>query len=120
MDYPKVLTHPTQTNKDRVPITVSVESLEQEQEYLAKGFRVGFAQDPMAFAAAASGMPPPDYQYQEYPKWKYHASETACIVEDRDEEDALGEQWYDNPAGPDYKPPVPLKRGPGRPRKVVA
>ena len=118
MEYPKVMTHPTQTNKDHVPISVTVESEEQEEEYLAKGYRVGFSQDPMAFAAAATGMRPPDFQYQAYPKWKYHAKKPACIVEDREEEDELGEEWYDNPAGPDYKPPVALKRGPGRPKKI--
>src|SRR6185295_20156862 len=34
----------------------------------------------------------------QYPKWKYHATEQALIVDDLDAEEALGEGWFDTPA----------------------
>lgn len=33
----------------------------------------------------------------EFPKWKYHATEPARIVNDQDEEDALGAGWHNTP-----------------------
>lgn len=35
--------------------------------------------------------------YQEYPKWKYHRTEPARIVHDREEELALGDGWENTP-----------------------
>lgn len=38
------------------------------------------------------------YVYQAFPKWKYHRTEAAKVVNDPAEEMALGEGWYDSPA----------------------
>lgn len=50
----------------------------------------------------------------EYPRWKYHPTEPARIVQDADEESGLGEGWVNSPADVDKEPEV--KRG--RPKKV--
>lgn len=34
---------------------------------------------------------------ESYPKWKYHPSKPAVIVNDAVAEEALGEGWFDNP-----------------------
>jgi hypothetical protein len=34
---------------------------------------------------------------QTHPKWKYHPTQPACIVQDEDEEAQLGEGWFDSP-----------------------
>lgn len=34
----------------------------------------------------------------EYPKWLYHATLSPALVEDPEQEDALGEGWADTPA----------------------
>jgi hypothetical protein len=34
----------------------------------------------------------------QYPKWKYHRTLDACIVQDPAEEAALGDGWADTPA----------------------
>lgn len=33
----------------------------------------------------------------EFPKWKYHATEAACVVDDAEAEKALGKGWGDTP-----------------------
>lgn len=38
------------------------------------------------------------YPFVEFPKWKYHFSKPACMVNDPHEEAALGEGWVDSPA----------------------
>jgi hypothetical protein len=66
------------------------------------------------------------YVYQEFPKSKYHADGRVCVVKDAGEELALGPGWVDRPSqlsvvpaeAPVVPSPVPVKRGPGRPRKV--
>lgn len=35
---------------------------------------------------------------QEYPRWKYHQTEPAVIVQDADEDKALGKAWHNDPA----------------------
>lgn len=40
------------------------------------------------------------YVYQEFPKFKYHATLEPVIVQDPEEEAALGTEWADSPAGP--------------------
>jgi hypothetical protein len=40
---------------------------------------------------------PAPYMYQKFPRWKYHRSKPACIVEDAEQESALGEGWSDAP-----------------------
>lgn len=34
---------------------------------------------------------------QTHPKWKYHPTEPACVVETVEEEARLGEDWVDSP-----------------------
>jgi hypothetical protein len=36
------------------------------------------------------------YIYQEFPKWKYHPTLNAKIVQNSEEEKALGKGWYNN------------------------
>lgn len=45
-------------------------------------------------------------EFQEYPKWKYHPTEKARIVEGHAEEQALGEGWQDQPIPPAPPPAV--------------
>lgn len=35
---------------------------------------------------------------QTHPKWKFHATEQAVMVDDERAEEALGEGWFDTPA----------------------
>src|SRR5579884_2868507 len=37
------------------------------------------------------------YVYQEFPKWKYHPKLGGKIVQNADEEKALGRGWYNRP-----------------------
>ncbi|GEM_PF-2412644 len=37
------------------------------------------------------------YVYQEFPKWKYHVDGQSKIVQNAEEEKALGKGWYNNP-----------------------
>ena len=37
------------------------------------------------------------YEYQEFPKWKYHPDKEAVVVQNADEEKALGADWFDRP-----------------------
>lgn len=36
--------------------------------------------------------------FQNYPKWKYHAVEEATIVKSAEEDQALGPEWVESPA----------------------
>lgn len=49
---------------------------------------------------------------QVYPKWLYHATKPATLVENEKEEKALGGGWYDNPAKakPPVQPPTPQEQ----------
>lgn len=38
--------------------------------------------------------------YIEFPKWKYHESGDAVVVDDADAETALGDGWHDLPVPP--------------------
>lgn len=66
------------------------------------------------------------YVYMEFPKSKYHADGRVCVVKDAGEELRLGPGWVDRPSQllpvPEASAasPVPVKRGPGRPRKGPA
>lgn len=35
---------------------------------------------------------------QEYPRWKYHQTEPAVIVQDAEADKALGKDWHNDPA----------------------
>lgn len=36
--------------------------------------------------------------YQQYPKWMYHATKPACVVNDPIEHEELGDDWAESPA----------------------
>lgn len=42
----------------------------------------------------------------EFPKWRYHATKQALIVDDKDAEEALGLGWFDTPAEAQAAAPV--------------
>lgn len=46
------------------------------------------------------------YVYRPYPKYKYHRTGISVIVQDADEEAALGEGWGDSAGGPAGLPPA--------------
>jgi hypothetical protein len=46
-----------------------------------------------------------EYVYQEFPKWKYHPQKGGKIVQNAEEEKALGGGWYNTPNFP--APPKP-------------
>jgi hypothetical protein len=77
------------------PVTVSNE--DQEAEYRAKGYLPAGVMDPNAYAAAQAGALPPDHEPKLYPKWKYHATQEARIVDDKEAELELGDWWFDRP-----------------------
>jgi len=39
----------------------------------------------------------PDYVFQPYPAWRYHATLPATIVADEAADKALGKGWFDSP-----------------------
>ena len=43
------------------------------------------------------------YEYQEFPKWKYHRDHKAKVVQNAEEEAALGSGWYDTPDFRNFK-----------------
>jgi hypothetical protein len=49
-------------------------------------------------ARTAAAKYSPETFKQQYPRWKYHASGKAVIVNDPEAESALGEGWADTPA----------------------
>lgn len=49
--------------------------------------------------------PPAPYVHQQYPKFKFHATEEPRIVHTPEQEAALGEGWFNSPAG--VFPPAP-------------
>ena len=51
----------------------------------------------------------------EYPKWKYHAIEPACVVDSEEAEKALGKGWFNHPN--DAKKPVDVEKPIEKPAK---
>jgi hypothetical protein len=47
-----------------------------------------------------------------YPRWRYHATKPATLVESDKDEKALGGGWFDNPAQakPSIQPPTPQEQ----------
>jgi hypothetical protein len=37
------------------------------------------------------------YEYQEFPKWKYHPDREPIMVDDAQQETDLGPDWFDRP-----------------------
>lgn len=52
--------------------------------------------------------PAKPYEHQAYPKFKYHATEPAQIVESPEHEEALGEGWEETPAA--FEPEKPARK----------
>jgi hypothetical protein len=48
------------------------------------------------------------YVYQEFPKWKYHPTLKARIVQNAEEEKALGKGWYNRPNELPKPSPLPV------------
>ena len=103
-EFPKVLYHPNATPavNQGAPATfppVTVESPDQEAEYLAKGYQTT-PQDAQAFVRSVLATKPPGYEFVEYPKWKYHATKEARIVADATADKSFGKGWQDTPVVP--------------------
>jgi hypothetical protein len=52
----------------------------------------------------------------EFPKWKYHKTETALIVHTKEQEEALGHGWVNSPAHVDVPPAVEPQKKTRAPR----
>jgi len=46
------------------------------------------------------------YEHQEFPKWKYHRHKGSQVVQNADEEKALGWGWKDRPITPSNPSPI--------------
>lgn len=53
----------------------------------------------------------------EYPKWLYHATQAAVIVNDPAEQEALGEGWQESPVEAPAQAAAPAEPPPKKPRK---
>ena len=85
------------TQPERFPDVV-VATLDQEKQYAAKGYRPVSLPDPAAYEVAIlDAQPMNGYQHQEYPKWRYHAIKVPVVVQNAEEDAALGEGWSDTP-----------------------
>jgi len=85
------------TQVERFP-EVTVTTLDQEKMYAARGYRPNNMPDPAGYEQAIlDTQPTTGYEYQPYPKWKYHPIEIPVIVKDELEEKALGPEWKDAP-----------------------
>ena len=77
---------------------VTVHNKDQEEQFASKGYRRSGVSDPEAYARSRAGEPTRDsLEYQEYPKWKYHASKEPKLVSSKTEEIDLGPWWFDRP-----------------------
>ena len=118
--YPRVMVHPhrkaavwktadrkgpgafmepetTMISPERFP-DVTVKTLEQEKRYASLGYRPANCGDAAEYEQTVLESQPPDgYAFQAFPKWKYHATEMARLVQDTGEEAALGDGWGDAP-----------------------
>jgi hypothetical protein len=84
---------------------VTVVNEDEEAQYRAKGYSPVGEADPAAYARAVAGAPPLGVEIQAYPKWRYHATKEACIVDTPEQERALGAGWADRPDLVDVQPP---------------
>jgi len=76
---------------------VTVSTLDQEKQYAARGYRPSGIADPEQYEQAFLESSPNGYIFQEFPKMKYHALQAPVIVNDKQEEKALGAGWHDMP-----------------------
>jgi len=85
------------THVERFP-EVTVTTIDQEKMYAARGYRPNNMPDPAGYEQAIlDTQPTTGYQFQPYPKWKYHPIEIPVIVKDELEDKALGPEWKDAP-----------------------
>ena len=116
-EYPKMMSHPqhkaavwqqndkvgpfdpgtTMISSEMLP-PVTVSNRNQEEYYVARGYRPNNNPDPVAYEQALlesdyTG----GYEFKAYPKWKYHPMEIPVIVKNQAEEDNLGDGWHDSP-----------------------
>ena len=52
-----------------------------------------------------------------FPSWRYHATESACIVQNEAESDALGPGWSNTPGGAPDPVVSPVVDDPAEPKK---
>jgi hypothetical protein len=118
-EYPKLMKHPAHadavyrtlegkgvglftpdtvmTSPERLP-DVTVINKQQEMMYAAKGYKSTTTATANDFEGALlESEKGESYAFQEYPKYKYHAVEIPRIVNNREEDDALGDEWEDQP-----------------------
>ena len=72
--------------------------IEQEKLYASRGYRPANNPDPQAYdQAILDAQPFSGQDFQEFPKWKYHAVQIPVVVKSAAEERALGAEWEDAP-----------------------
>jgi hypothetical protein len=77
---------------------VTVSNVNDEKAYAAKGYRPANMGNPEEYEKAIlDGAVHANVTITEYPKWKYHDENIPKIVNDKDEEKALGPGWRDTP-----------------------
>ena len=85
------------TQQERLP-DVTVYTADDEKRYAARGYRPANNPDPSAYEQAIlDAQPSCGYQFQAFPKYKYHAYELPKVVQNEAEEAALGAGWSDAP-----------------------
>jgi hypothetical protein len=94
---------------------VTVINEDEEAQYRAKGYTPVGEADPTAYARAVAGAPPLGMQIQAYPKWRYHATKEACVVDTPEAERALGDGWADRPDLVQIAAPAPTSSVPPSP-----
>ncbi len=73
-------------------------SLEDEERWASLGYLPAGVGDSDAYhAQMAHAATPNDHVHHEFPKWKYHYEEAPVLVQDAEEEAALGPWWFDRP-----------------------
>jgi len=96
---------------ERFPEVV-VHTLDQEKLYASRGYRPNNMANAAEYEQAILEQNPVEgYVPQEYPKWRYHPIEISRIVHSAEENEALGEGWFDYPveATEDDLPAEPTK-----------
>jgi hypothetical protein len=85
------------TQVERFP-EVTVCDINQEKMYASRGYRPNNMPDPVGYEQAIlDTQPGSNCTLTEFPKWKYHAMQIPLIVQNADEERALGAGWADAP-----------------------
>lgn len=78
------------------PVTVMNEH--EQNQWAAKGYRCSNQLNASDFERALIEQSNPEnYEFQAFPKYKYHPFELPVICQDAKQEAALGEGWFDHP-----------------------